>query len=153
MKPGIKKTMRVATTFTGAAACAVAFNPAAMAGTAGPAAAAQPGIAANHRISGSIREAQCGAGTSQWMEIKGPYNSVTCFGHRGILSLSPWPNMRAFCGGNNSGYIYGHDNLHSYTVYDHYGHGTYFWHLPSNVKWFYVSEVINIGWSGPDKCP
>jgi hypothetical protein len=47
MKSGIKKTgsarvMRVATVFTGAAACAVTFAPAATAGTAGPA-AAHPG--------------------------------------------------------------------------------------------------------------
>jgi hypothetical protein len=151
MKPGIKKTMRVATTFTGAA-CAVAFNnPAALAGTAGPAAAAQPGIAANHIISGNIREAACT--NSNWLHVEGPYNSGECFGFRGILSVSPWPNMRAFCGGNNSGYIYGHDNLHSYTVYNHYLHGTYYYHLPSNVKWFYVSEVENIGWGGNDKCP
>lgn len=152
MRPGIKKTMRVATTFTGAA-CAVVFNnPAALAGTAGPAAAAQPGIAANHRISGSIREAGCGS-HSHWMHVEGPEDSVNCFGYRGILSLSPWPNMRAFCGGNNSGYIYGHDNLHSWTVYNHFGHGTTFYHLPSSVRWFYVSEVTNVGWSGNDKCP
>jgi hypothetical protein len=152
MKSGIKKTMRVATTFTGAAAtCAVGFNnAAAMAGTAGPAAAAQPDITANHRISGSIKESACGD-HSHWMHVQGP-ESATCFGFKGILSLSPWPNMRAFCGGNNSGYIYGHDNLHSYTVYDHYGHGNTYYNLPSSVRWFYVSEVENTGWGGNDHC-
>jgi hypothetical protein len=158
MKPGIKKTMRVATTFTGAAACAVAFNPAAMAATGQP--AAQPGheqhlrrmaIAGNTRLSGSIRQGSCAK--SHWLHIKSKYNGGECFGFRGLLLLSPYPNMRAFCGGNNSGYIWGNDNLHSYQVYQHFGRGTTYYSLPKSVAYFYASEVGIAGWSGTNTCP
>jgi hypothetical protein len=155
MKSGIKKTMRVATTFTGAAACAVAFNPAAMAATGHP--GARPGdqllrvANGNRRLSGSIRQGACT--DSNWLHIRQPDNSGTCFGFKGLLLLSPWPNMRAFCGGNNSGYIWGYDNLHSYEVYYHFGHGTYYYNLPKSEKYFYVSEVGIAGWAGGDKCP
>ncbi len=101
MKSGIKKTMRVATTFTGAAACAVGFNnPAAMAGTARPAAQAgqqqlhRIALAENRRVSGSIREANC-ASHSHWMHMGGPQGSVGCIGFKGLLGMSPYPNLRS----------------------------------------------------------
>jgi hypothetical protein len=163
MKPGIKRTMRVATTFTGAAACAVAFNPAAMAATGPPAAQADHqqqlrrfAIAGNTRLSGSIREsAGCdGANVSHWLHVsEGPGFGAVCFGYRGLLLTSPYPDMKAFCGGNNSGYIWGTDNVHSYTVYYHFGHGTYYYKPPKSEKYFYVSEIGIAGWKGSDKCP
>jgi hypothetical protein len=157
MKSGIRRTMRVATTFTGAAACAAAFNPAAMAATGQPAARADHqqqlrnfAVAGNTRLSGSIREAACS--NSHWLHIEGPHDSGECFGGHGLLLLSPYPNMHAFCGGNNSGYIWGTDNLHSYTVYYHFGRGTTYYVLPKSEKWFFISELGIAGWSGGDKC-
>jgi hypothetical protein len=159
MKPGIKRTMRVATTFTGAAACGVAFNPAAMAATAQPVAHQQLrriAIAENRRLSGSIREsAGCAAANaSHWLHVsEGPGFGPVCFGFRGLLLTSPLPDMHAFCGGTNSGYIWGTDNLHSYAVYYHFGQGTYYYHPPKSEKYFYVSEIGIVGWKGGDKCP
>jgi hypothetical protein len=159
MKPGIKKTMRVATTFTGVA-CAVAFNnPAALAATGQP--AAQPGhqqhlrrtaIAGNKRLSGSIRESTCGnPNTSHWLHIGLPYREVTCIGFQGQLLMSPYPNMRSFCGGNNRGVIGGKPEL-GRSYYD-FGPGNYFYQLPKSVKWFYVSDVTIWSWSRNDRCP
>jgi len=154
MKPGIKRTMRVATTFTGAAACAVAFNPAAMAGTARP---VQPGhqqdlrrvaIPDNRRLSGSIRSGACAA---EWLHIGVNGTGPVCIGYKGLLDMSPYPNMHSFCGGTNSGYIWGNGTL-GWSYY-HFEPGTYFWHLPKSIPWFYVSEVGIAGWRGSDKCP
>src|ERR1700689_3688736 len=138
MKPGIKKAMRVATTFTGAAACVVGFNdPAAMAGTGQP---AQPGhqnhllaIAGNRRLSGSIKSG-CGyANTSHWLHIgEPPGGGVICIGDRGLLDMSPWPNMHSFCGGTNYGVIWGHGPNVSWTTYFVYGPGTTFYRLPKS---------------------
>ena len=160
MKPGIKRTMRVATTFTGAACTVAAFNnPAAMAGTGRP--AAQPGyqhnvpriVGGNTPLSGSIRVGNCAdTNASHWLHIESPYNGGSCYGYRGLLLLSPWPNMRAYCGGNNSGVIWGWDNLHSYEVYVTFGQGTTYAHLPKSNEWFYISELGIEGWHGNDKC-
>jgi hypothetical protein len=149
MKPAIRRTMRVATTFTGAAACAVAFNPAAMAATAR---LAQPGIAENHTVSGNIHSGTCaGPNASHWLHIGGPYGSRTCIGFAGVLDLSPYPNMRSFCGGNNSGGIWG-SGPKGPGIYSFHP-GTYFWHLPRSSAYFYVSIIELLFWKGGDKCP
>jgi hypothetical protein len=155
MKPGIKRTMRVATTFTGTAVCAAAFNPAAMAATSPPPHAGHQQLRAiantgNKRLSGSIVEGGC---APEWLHIGTGAYGADCFGYRGLMDLSPWPIMHSFCGGTNSGYIWGQDNLHSYTVYDNFHPGTYFYHLPNYVKWFLVSEIAILSWRGNDRCP
>lgn len=156
MMPGIKRTMRVATTFTGAAACAVAFNPAAMAATGRPAAHTghqqlrRIAIAGNKRLSGSIHEGSC---APEWLHIGLGAYGANCFGYRGIMDLSPYLIMHSYCGGTNSGYIWGSDNLHDYTVYQNFHPGNYFYHLPKSVLWFVVSEIEIRSWRGTDRCP
>lgn len=157
MRSGIKKTMRVATTFTGAAACAVAFNPAAMAAAGQP---AQTGhqqldrMAGNRRISGHIRSDDCeNPNESHWLHIEGPYGSGECFGFSGILSLSPWDNMQAYCGGTNSGIIFGAATDGPKSYYSFKDNGTYYYHLPKSVTYFYVNRVMISQWHGSAKCP
>jgi hypothetical protein len=154
MKPGTKRVMRVATTFTGAAAAAVALNPAAMAATGKAEAHATNQLRravthGNRRLSGSIREGDCT--NSHWMHLEQPYNSGECFGYHGLLDLSPYPNARAYCGGNNSGIFWGSGP----------GNNSYYWfyqgktyaHLPKTSPYFYVREIGIIAWKGEDTCP
>jgi hypothetical protein len=103
-KSAMARTMRVATTFTGAAACAVAFAPAATAG--GLPYHQMP----TYRRSGSIRSASC-QGRPTWLHIDwysvlgaGPY--LTCVGYKGKLAMSPTIFMSGQCGGNNSGWFF-----------------------------------------------
>jgi hypothetical protein len=160
MKPAIRRTMRVATTFTGAAACVVAVNPAAIAATAQPAARAghqqllRIAIGENRRLSGSIRSG-CGtaANTSHWLHIRTHTFGSSCYGFRGALSMSPYPNMRSFCGGTNFGAIWGSGNS-GWSSYPFYS-GNYFKKLPQNIEWFYVSRIAITGWHTANnyKCP
>lgn len=120
MKSGIKKaapgkTMRVAAVFTGAAACAAAFTPAAVAG-----AGHQPGLDGKtitaHRphgktpgirpyISGTV---SCST-VPRWVHLKSLNGHTLCFGFDGKSSINfSWHNFTYFtsiCGGNNSGYV------------------------------------------------
>jgi hypothetical protein len=102
MEPSIKKagsgkTVRVATTFTGAAACAFAFAPTALEGT--PQQAAQPGhqgrqVRVNTHAIPYIETGNCrGAGQSHWFHM-GSESNVTCFGFPGTDYFSPVPIRR-----------------------------------------------------------
>jgi hypothetical protein len=94
MKSGIKKaasgkTMRVATLFTGAAACAAAFAPAAHAATAKP----------------DTEPASC-ATTPRWVHVANSISEV-CFGFKGTSHFPGLVYITAECGGNNSGRLFG----------------------------------------------
>jgi hypothetical protein len=157
MKPSIKKaasrkTVRVATTFTGAAACAVTFAPTVAAGTGQPA-AAQPGHQHKvHRIQ-AITQANCrGTNQSHWMHM-GTETTVTCFGFRGATHVRPNPfKITSFCGGNNSGFIYG-TSAGGNAASIFFGHGTYYNQFQTPSPPLHASFVSIIGFGGNDKCP
>ena len=153
MQPRIKKTMRVATTFTGAAACAAAFAP-----TAATAATAQHGHqirldGTRHGVqpdAGITFKSQCPGGTSNWLHIAWAGNhGDACLGGVGSVSFSTHaPGIKGWCGGNNIGIILSRNGQHSYS----FGHGTtYLYNIKPDP--FPIGAVLMDGWKGNDKCP
>jgi hypothetical protein len=147
-----RQAMRVATVFTGAAAAAVGFAPAALAAPGHAAAQDHPARAtgkaqAMRPDKGSIRSAGCT--TNTWLHIE--YHSifrVLCkqFGFAGKLtypySLSLLA-MSAQCGGNNIGNIYYSGKKLPYAQGTSYRSFN-----PSLI----VSAVSIRKWSGTDEC-
>jgi hypothetical protein len=159
MKPEIKRragqTMRVATTFTGVAACAAAFAPAAMAGTGVTGGDGHtvlvdrtPRIRPADTTSGS-----CRAGTSNWLHLGFSHGAGDwCFGDRGTLSSPngyPLGYYTSYCGGNNTGSFWGESAGGTYK-HVKFGHGTTYAHIKSGV--FTVYSVTIKSWSQNDKC-
>jgi DNA-binding SARP family transcriptional activator len=157
MKPSIKgRTMRVATTFTGAAACAVAFAPTAMAGTGHPVATQTvhqintmgPDGRTIHPL--SMHVANClGSNQSHWLHLaNAQFQSTTdiCFGDRGSGFWTT--TITSFCGGNNHGYISGNyvgpGGHHKYS----FGPGTTYRPIPL----FNVSKEYIKSFTQNDKC-
>jgi hypothetical protein len=148
MKSSIKKavsgrTMRVATTFTGVAACAFAFAPTAMATTAH-----QPQIKDNtigplNTVNGSCG----GANQSHWFHM-GTTATVTCYGNIGTANAGGYV-INSFCGGNNIGYFSGKGSKGKKKVT--FGTGDFWAHVPSAP--FAVSKVHISNWTGGTKCP
>lgn len=150
MKPATRKMMRVATTFTGAAACAVAFNPAARADTGQP--AAQLALAGDRTIEGSIHETNdCGySPNNHFFRIMDTAHTTSCFGWYGLLILSPWPNLSKYCGGNNTGVFWG-SGPNGGNAYG-FGPGSTWAYRRAGSAWFYVSELGISGWNGTKYC-
>jgi hypothetical protein len=165
MKPAIKKavsgkTMRVATVFTGAVACAAAFTPAATAATAQPGhqlrLAGAKRAAPLGKTKGSIREATCSADRQTWVHFQNAVGTSDCWGFRGSWTGSRGDYFVAdkMCGGNNFG---------SYGGYSIAGRGDYYTaefepgntyvDLPNGPP-TYVTFVKIFGWSsGQVACP
>lgn len=155
MKPSVKKAvsgrkMKVATIFTGAAACAGLAGGPAMAGTV-HAGAAQPGQQPRVSPRAGIEQADCfGDNQSHWLHIGWSTSTesvVTCFGNKGTFDFDPDYYISLQCGGNNKGYISGTgvDGHRKVT----YGHGTTW----RNIGELSVSKVHISSWSGDDTCP
>jgi hypothetical protein len=167
MKSGKKsvlaKTMRVATTFTGAAACAAAFAPAATAATHPtavehakhellptpratlPTAKGALFDAVTPDNSGSIRTAVCSGRPNWfhfvWFSVGGAGPFLTCAGFKGTIDTSLF--MSAQCGGNNIGYIDGPAGKITY------GPGTtYRVFSPSPL----INQIHISRWTGGDAC-
>jgi hypothetical protein len=166
MKPAIKKalsgkTMRVATVFTGAAACAAAFTPA-----AAVAATAQPGhqlrldrttlAARPDKTSGSIREATCSLGRHTWVHFQDVVGTSDCWGFRGTWSVSRDEYFVAdkMCGGNNVGSYGGYPAAGRQNFYTaEFGPGSTYVSLPNALP-THVTFVRIFGWSsGQVACP
>jgi hypothetical protein len=167
MKAGIKKTasgkaMRVATIFTGAAACAAAFTPAAVAGTAHTG-TGHAGTDHQAPLGGNVvtpdhsrvrpantTEGNC-ASTATWVHFFGAGQGAHCFGGRGSWD-SGVIKASKICGGNNYGSYYGFsDNGNGSPVGAGFGPGTTFVHLPW-AGLTDVSAVIITKWKGSDTC-
>jgi hypothetical protein len=156
MKSSIKKavsgkTMRVATTFTGAAACAAAFAAPAAAGTAHVAQPMLKGV--QQGVRPDITGGNC-PGHSTYLHLGYAYQRGSyCFGGKGKLHDSVLAT--SFCGGNNIGWIKGYyydDNTKSYFTYFH--QGNYYAHIPGTSNYdplIVVSEYIS-KWSGHSGC-
>jgi hypothetical protein len=129
----IAKTMRVATTFTGAAVCAAAFAPTATAATHRPAG-----------VQGNIQAGPCSAHPT-WLHVEWSTQSLECYGFSGTITFSSPIGMISQCGGNNYGWFNSKRNLpfHQGTTYRTFGGG-----LPYLVSKIHISH-----WKGSDTCP
>jgi hypothetical protein len=138
--------MRVATVFTGAAATAVAFAPAAL---AAPGHAPAQGHTAlvngkTRAVRPDIKSKGCGTSDENWLHIE--YNALfgaedcKAFGFAGRFNTAL--SMIAQCGGNNYGSIYYSDGRNI-----SFGPGNTYRRLTHTV-----SAVSIFFWSGNDKC-
>lgn len=153
-KSGPKRAMRVATIFTGVAACTVGVTQAAHAQGLRTDTAARP---AGERLSGSIVSAiQCAENgiDKTWLHLSstayvggGYFYTSTCFGFRGQSQSPANKNVRAECGGNNHGFLLGANSGRSETF--RFGPGTTY----HGLYWNVLTSVIISGWAGADKCP
>jgi hypothetical protein len=113
----MKRSFRVATLFTGAAA-AVALSPAANA-VAMPGSAAQ--VPRGPEVTPNITPENCNSGTRQWIHLyytAAEDHGPSCLGHPGFYKV---PNhntvFESYCPGNNSGFISGLTAVGSYAVF------------------------------------
>jgi hypothetical protein len=124
--------MRVATVFTGVAACAVGMTQVADAQVTHQAGAQR--VRPEGRVDGSIRyTGNCGTtgAEANWLHIStylyylptggATYVGSVCFGYKGIYQSPPGIGMNAACGGNNHGYLNGEKAGRSVSF--HYGPG------------------------------
>jgi hypothetical protein len=152
------RAMRVATVFTGVAACTVGVTQAAQAQGIRPEAGAGPatGVRPAGYTYGSIRDSSnCAAQgkDKNWLHVSATeywswgysYNSV-CFGYKGAYSSPPFTGARAECGGNNHGYLLGTKNGGYASFW--YGAGTTY----HGLDWSHLYEVYISGWAGADAC-
>jgi hypothetical protein len=151
MKPRLsnaRKTMRVATVFTGAAACAAAFTPAATAGTVHQARALprQDGKKyapiRNGRIEGSIRSSGA-CHNAEWVHLEWSRGYTDCFGYAGLFSFGPL-KISHECGGTNYGQL---DIVGKSPI--HYGPGTTYRGFPTGTE---ASVISILSWHGTDHC-
>jgi hypothetical protein len=107
----MKKPFRVATVFTGAAACAAAFTPAAAAMPTAAGATTHdlaPGITATGNITATD---DCGSATKGWLYLyytASEHHGPICLGGIGTAPLDPGTAMAGFCPGNTSGSLAGY---------------------------------------------
>jgi hypothetical protein len=141
-KAASRKAMRVATVFTGAAACAVAFTPAAHAANLDPV-----------RPAGTEWGDCQGANQSHWLHIV-TNNSIYCLGGRGTYPLTDAPysvyaRVYSYCGGNNSGWFFW-----SYARLVKFYAGTTYntWARNNDGFPLLTSEVSISTWHGNDTC-
>jgi hypothetical protein len=149
MQPGIKKaasrkTMRVAAVFTGAAACAAAFAPGAMAGTA-------PRVPAIESHGGNIQGPVACSPVPHWLHFRAGA-ATYCFGFAGYTSV---PDLTAskICGGTNFGFYYGnYKNAQGRSVGYSAGYGSGRTYVPLPHVPTHLTQVSIVGWSGNDTC-
>jgi hypothetical protein len=142
MKSAARKTMVVATAFTGAAACAAAFVPSAALATTQQ--AARPDLKFN---------TGCVDGTSDWlhMAVTAPSVESLC---TGWSRNETWNNSGtssftqvAYCGGNNFGW-FGGFNSHGQEQTVHFKPGTTY----GKAGAFRVDTIHLSRYSGNDGC-
>lgn len=149
MKPRVKKAMRVATTFTGAAACAIGVGPAATAATHTH---QFPVMTPNIRPDNNTEGGSCKGGTSNWVHMAYGYPNTHdyCYGFRGAIRVDFTYSM--ICGGNNIGWYSGRsDSGRGKYVDATYHQGTTYARLPGAP--LYVSAIGINSFSGTEKCP
>jgi hypothetical protein len=157
-KPRSRKTMRVATVFTGVTAGMATFAPTAHA----QAVQTQPaGVHAGHvRPDSSIQANAYCYKFPHWFHIY--YNDVSssmCFGYKGTMNVAGnflW--VSAFCGGTNHGHFSGHlsSGFGKQLTDQTYGSGSQLYFFTSAAKYnhkkFSVSKVTISGWTGDKTC-
>jgi hypothetical protein len=146
--------MRVATTFTGAAACALGFAPAANAVTATQAVAGHGQYLNAIHPYATHRSPDCGTATVHWLHVGNGTGGDVCFGDKGgtgVLPASERSLIFSFCGGNNTCYMFGYTepNGGGRHVSQYFGHGNYYAYLKTP---FYLWSVAILNYSGTDGC-
>jgi len=146
-----KRSMRVATIFTGIAACTagMAYGGTAQAATTHTTVkhtSKHIGLTVKpaYRSSGSIREVtSCGSNT--WLHVMSEDNYGSfCFGFRGTSIPTNETGMYAQCGGNNHGWL----SSYRGDRYVTFGVGTTY----RTLSWPHLSRVHISGWKGGDTC-
>lgn len=155
MKAKGSKSMRVATIFTGVAACTGGLAQAANAQDTTHTPVHHAAFPAA-RSTGSIRQvSDCHdlgiIGTSNW-QTDATYGPVgggfsVCYGDKGTWQSPPGTGLSAECGGNNRGWLYGGKN-DSPVVFD-FGVGKTY----AFLGWSHFLAVHISGWTGTDECP
>lgn len=135
----MRKAFKVATVFTGAAACATVFTPAtAMATTTRP-----------EQINGIIRNCPAGYNTSvhlYWFASE--HHGPTCVGGSIQYAFpSPRPRYYSLCPGNNSGFFNSAAEGSTYS-YGHQFHVSRAFPLVGGA----ALSIDNFGWSGTHQC-
>lgn len=108
----MKRAFRVATVFTGAAACAAVAAPAAQ--------AAPLAAGATARVAPDIVESTCPPGGAPKLVLY--YTSghlPACFGSGGAVNVGGDPNFAKYCGGPYSGYLWINHARHYFTSGSH----------------------------------
>jgi hypothetical protein len=157
-----RKSMRVATIFTGVAAATIGMTQVAQAQeTAHPAARPTPRnngrfVRPAERVSGSIRQDSDCANRGidkNWLHVstntsfsENPYQSI-CFGFRGMSVSPPYIGINAECGGNNHGYLAGLA-ANGRSWFSSFGPGTTYRKLVEP----HLNEVYIRSWTGTDAC-
>jgi hypothetical protein len=156
-KHALRKTLHVATLFTGVTACAAAFAPAANAQTA----------------SRTITNEECysnpyAGNNNTWLHFD-TSGELECYGFKGIFSTfahyGSAPHLTAWCGGNNYGWFSGEYLSPNGIIYVDPGHLTSIGYGPGTTyakpptSWLggpvgaFVTFNIDIsGWRGGDEC-
>jgi hypothetical protein len=149
-----RKSMRVATIFTGVAACTVGVTQVANAQDAAKNTSKHIGrtIRPAGRVNGSIRYVtDCGLkgidGTWLHLEMSRLNSPSFCYGFRGEYASPPGIGVFQECGGNNHGWLAGHYQDGSHWSL-HYGPGTAYHYLDA----YSLSNVIINSWTGHDAC-
>jgi hypothetical protein len=140
----MKKTLRMATVFTGAAACAAAFGP-----TAG---AATTAATAGKPLPGNITEQDCTAADAHWFHLYWPGyadHGPTCLASKGTKEVDH--SFVGWCPGETYGWLrYLSINGSLYSVgFDAFGTEI----TQPKGSTFYVISVHVSGHSGNYTCP
>jgi hypothetical protein len=148
--PRRSKSMRVATIFTGVAACTVGATQAAHAQDIRPAVTARPASA----IYGSIKsDLNCGLGhrESHWLHLSFYYSYYMphmsdCFGYKGYFASPYGTGLYDECGGNNHGFLLGANGGRSQSTTFGPGNGY------RAIDWSHLYGIDINSWAGTDKC-
>lgn len=150
-----RRSMRVATIFTGVAGVAACTLGATQVANAQDVPRTDTGNSAKHTgnhlrpmghtLSGSIRESTgCGGYHAQWLHVISiAIPESYCYGYRGRYSPSSEIGLLSQCGGNNYGNLIGI----GYNI--RFGPGTTYRFLDKS----HLSVIAISGWTGHDACP
>jgi hypothetical protein len=131
----MRRSFKLATTFTGVAALSGAYGPAALATTTPTA------------VHPYIHNQECGpnnGGVSNWVHLYYPHNDhpAECFGGAGGTPANA--TISSFCPGNNNGYFLA-DGIVSPVVFNHNSGRNNIG--PMHISYLYISN-----WTGNAKC-
>ena len=161
-KPRPRRSMRVATIFTGVAAATVGVTQVANAQEIRPANLQdhRPANARGMRPAGTIYgntalAQNCGFAGSDptWVHVSAIYSLYNpivvsdCFGNRGEYQSPPYIGARGECGGNNHGFVLGVNGGRSKSFV--FGPGTTY----HKLSWSHFYTVDINSWTGHDTCP
>jgi hypothetical protein len=146
VKSATRKKMRVASTFTGTAACAALFMPSAALATT------QHNLNKQDRMHAARPDLKfnsgCEYGTGHWLHFAevSPNRSL-CYGWSQNNATTASFSQVAYCGGNNYGTFYG-INSHGQNKSVSFHQGTTY----GRAGKFYTSIIVINGYAGTDGC-